>query len=193
MRRNPAAASRAMRRQAETEKKILRDVFEKDDIWFRTGDLMRKDARGYFYFVDRIGDTFRWKGENVSTTEVAEAIEHLPRRARRQCLRRQRSRPRRPRRHGRDRGRRQSAISRRCASTLRQRLPDYARPVFLRIRQDIEITATFKQKKIDLVKRGLRSRGDRRSDLLQRSGRQGVRAHRRSRSTSGSVRGEMRL
>ena len=67
--------------QAETDKKILRDVFEKGDVWFRTGDLMRKDENGYFYFVDRIGDTFRWKGENVSTTEVAEAIGQLRRRA----------------------------------------------------------------------------------------------------------------
>ncbi|HEY2135894.1 MAG TPA: AMP-binding protein, partial [Xanthobacteraceae bacterium] len=56
----------------ESERKILRDVFEPGDAWFRTGDLMRQDARGYFYFVDRIGDTFRWKGENVSTAEVAE-------------------------------------------------------------------------------------------------------------------------
>ena len=59
---------------AETDKKILRDVFEKGDTWFRTGDLMRKDKDGYFYFIDRIGDTFRWKGENVSTTEVEEAV-----------------------------------------------------------------------------------------------------------------------
>jgi len=50
----------------ETEKKIVRDVFEAGDAWFRTGDLMRKDERGHFYFVDRVGDTFRWKGENVS-------------------------------------------------------------------------------------------------------------------------------
>ena len=57
-----------------TEKKILRDVFVAGDMWFRTGDLMRRDRRGYFYFVDRIGDTFRWKGENVSTSEVAEAL-----------------------------------------------------------------------------------------------------------------------
>ena len=64
--------------KAETEKKILRDVFEKGDAWFRTGDLMRKDANGYFYFVDRIGDTFRWKGENVATSEVQEAITVFP-------------------------------------------------------------------------------------------------------------------
>src|SRR4029434_8711988 len=57
-----------------TERKILRDAFEAGDSFFRTGDLLKQDAEGYFYFVDRIGDTFRWKGENVSTQEVAEAL-----------------------------------------------------------------------------------------------------------------------
>jgi len=54
-----------------TRSKVLRDVFASGDAWYRTGDLMRRDEQGFFYFVDRIGDTFRWKGENVSTTEVA--------------------------------------------------------------------------------------------------------------------------
>ena len=61
-----------------TEKKVLRDVFVKGDIYFRTGDLIRQDDQGYFYFVDRIGDTFRWKGENVSTNEVAEILSVFP-------------------------------------------------------------------------------------------------------------------
>jgi len=57
--------------ERETEKKILRDVFAPGDAWMRTGDLMRRDVEGFYEFVDRIGDTFRWKGENVSTAEVA--------------------------------------------------------------------------------------------------------------------------
>jgi len=57
---------------------MLRDVFEPGDVWIRTGDLMRKDELGYFYFVDRIGDTFRWKGENVATCEVSEVICAFP-------------------------------------------------------------------------------------------------------------------
>src|SRR5262249_60582927 len=63
---------------AQTNRKILRDVFAKGDAWFRTGDLLRRDADDYFYFVDRIGDTFRWKGENVSTNEVAERLTAFP-------------------------------------------------------------------------------------------------------------------
>jgi fatty-acyl-CoA synthase len=59
-----------------TAKKILHDVFKKGDQYFRSGDLLRRDADGFYYFVDRIGDTFRWKGENVSTAEVADVITH---------------------------------------------------------------------------------------------------------------------
>jgi fatty-acyl-CoA synthase len=57
-----------------TEAKILRDVLRPGDQWFRTGDLLRQDEDGDFFFVDRIGDTFRWKGENVSTDEVTAAL-----------------------------------------------------------------------------------------------------------------------
>lgn len=60
--------------QAATNKKILRDVFKKGDAWFRTGDVMRWDSEGRLYFHDRIGDTFRWKSENVSTAEVAQVL-----------------------------------------------------------------------------------------------------------------------
>src|SRR6202012_3749803 len=63
---------------AASERKILRDVFKPGDRWFRTGDLMRHDQAGFFYFVDRLGDTFRPKGENVSTTEVAGLIAAFP-------------------------------------------------------------------------------------------------------------------
>ncbi|KAL1858586.1 long-chain fatty acid transporter fat1 [Paecilomyces lecythidis] len=57
-----------------TNGKILRDVFTKGDAWYRTGDTLRWDDEGRWYFSDRIGDTFRWKGENVSTSEVAEVL-----------------------------------------------------------------------------------------------------------------------
>ncbi len=61
---------------AATQKKVLRDVFKPGDAWFATGDLMLQDRDGYFYFVDRIGDTFRWKGENVSTTRGGRTAVH---------------------------------------------------------------------------------------------------------------------
>jgi fatty-acyl-CoA synthase len=61
-----------------SEDKILRNVFEDGDAWYRTGDLMRRDQQGFFYFVDRTGDTFRWKGENVSAAEVAGVIAACP-------------------------------------------------------------------------------------------------------------------
>src|SRR6202035_747198 len=55
-------------------RKVLRNVFKRGDSWYRTGDLMRIDEHGFYYFVDRVGDTYRWKGENVSTAEVLTAI-----------------------------------------------------------------------------------------------------------------------
>jgi fatty-acyl-CoA synthase len=139
--------------KADDERKILRDVFEKGDLWFRTGDLMRKDEDGYFYFVDRVGDTFRWKGENVSTTEVAEAMTAFP-----GVLEANVYGVHVPGKDGRTgmaalvcEGALDLAAFRRH---LVEHLPDYARPVFLRIRGQIEVTSTFKQKKADLVRQG---------------------------------------
>ena len=64
--------------RTSTDSKILRDVFQKGDVYFRTGDVLRWDGEGRFFFVDRIGDTFRWKAENVSTNEVSEAFGVVP-------------------------------------------------------------------------------------------------------------------
>ena len=76
--RATAATSRATRAPPRAKRKVLRDVFKPGDSWFRTGDLMRIDERGFYYFVDRVGDTFRWKGENVATAEVAAALMACP-------------------------------------------------------------------------------------------------------------------
>jgi len=64
--------------KAATEKKILRDVFIKGDAYLLSGDLLKRDSEGFFYFVDRIGDTFRWKGENVATREVETLLKDFP-------------------------------------------------------------------------------------------------------------------
>jgi len=138
---------------AENARKILRDVFANGDAWFRSGDLMREDADGYFYFIDRIGDTFRWKGENVSTTEVSETITGFPGIHEANVYGVEVA--------GREGRAGMAAIV--CEpgldlaalrTYLAARLPDYARPLFVRIRDAIEVTATFKQKKLDLAREG---------------------------------------
>ncbi len=61
-----------------TRKKFVKDVFKKGDIYYRTGDALRRDRDGRWYFMDRLGDTFRWKSENVSTAEVGLAMGEFP-------------------------------------------------------------------------------------------------------------------
>jgi fatty-acyl-CoA synthase len=136
-----------------SERKVLRNVFKVGDAWFRTGDLMRKDGKGYFYFVDRVGDTFRWKGENVSTAEVATKISAYS--GVLEAIVYGVSIPGTEGRAGMaavvagkdfDLG----VLYRHIAETM----PDYARPLFLRICDRIETTATFKSKSQELAREG---------------------------------------
>ena len=140
-------------REEDSERKILRNVFAPGDAWYRTGDLMRKDAQGFFYFVDRVGDTFRWKGENVSTCEVAEAISAFSGIAQATVYG-----VAIPKTDGRA-GMAALVIEQdidlaALQEHLADRLPAYARPLFLRLRRELEVTATFKHKKADLVRDG---------------------------------------
>ena len=135
----------------DSERKILRDVFAPGDAWYRTGDLMRVDAAGFFYFVDRVGDTFRWKGENVSCSEVAEAIMAFPRI--KEATVYGVAVP------GSEGAAGMAALVVDGAldlaafrAHLARGLPSYARPLFLRISDRIEVTATFKHRKLELMR-----------------------------------------
>jgi fatty-acyl-CoA synthase len=136
-----------------SERKVLRNVFKEGDAWYRTGDLMRRDAAGFYYFVDRLGETFRWKGENVSTAEVMGALTAAP--------------------HVLDgvvfgvavpgtEGRAGMAalvvddhfdlgVFR---AHIAAQLPAYARPVFVRLVHALDLTGTFKPRKVELVREG---------------------------------------
>jgi fatty-acyl-CoA synthase len=138
---------------AETEKKILRDVFAPGDVWFRTGDLMRLDARGFYHFVDRVGDTFRWKGENVATSEVEEALLT--------CDGVQQAIVYGVRVPGCEGRAGMAALVVGAGFDLAElhrhvaeRLPEYARPIFLRLRPTLDVTETFKQTNRRLIEEG---------------------------------------
>ena len=143
-----------------SESKILRDVLVKGDAFFRTGDVMRWDHEGRWYFCDRIGDTFRWKSENVSTAEVGEALGMHPR-----ILEANVYGVEVPHHDGRAG----------CAAVLfsegespvtellldgvakhaKEKLPKYAVPSFLRVVRGIVATGTNKQQKAGLRKEGI--------------------------------------
>ncbi len=138
---------------AASEKKILRDVFAPGDRWYRTGDLMRQDAQGFFYFVDRVGDTFRWKGENVSTAELAGVIAQVP-----GVMDVAVYGVEVPQADGRA-GMAALVVGKDfdlavLRSALVAQLPAYARPVFLRVLGTLEITGTFKLRKQELMQEG---------------------------------------
>ncbi len=138
-----------------TEKKIIRNVFEEDDAWFNSGDLMRRIDAGFtlgfphYQFVDRVGDTFRWKSENVSTNEVGEILNGFPQV-----------------RFSNVYGVEVPAADGRAGMAalilgdgvesldlaafsdyVNRELPSYARPVFLRVLSDMDVTGTFKMMK----------------------------------------------
>lgn len=136
-----------------TEKKILRNVFEPGDRWLRTGDLMRKDEEGYVYFVDRTGDTFRWKGENVSTSEVSNALSLIDGIATANVYGVEIP--------GTDGKAGMAAITlngdvdfESLHYELSASLPSYAIPIFLRIQREAETTGTLKFRKVELMTEG---------------------------------------
>jgi acyl-CoA synthetase (AMP-forming)/AMP-acid ligase II len=147
---------------AASEKKLLNDAFESGDSYFNTGDLVRDQGMRHIAFVDRLGDTFRWKGENVATTEVEKGLNahpdieesvvygvEVP---------------------GADGRAGMAAITPRqdlnsvdwadLTRHLKGELPAYAVPVFLRSRPEQEVTGTFKYRKVELKKEGYSPEGD---------------------------------
>ena len=141
-----------------TRKKVLKDVFEDGDAYFRSGDLLKVDEDGYFYFVDRIGDTFRWKGENVSTNEVAEVVSVVSGVEEANVYGVEIA--------GTDGRAGMAALVTTDAFDLdafgrkvEQELAAYARPLFVRLLPQMEITGTFKHRKVDLVKDGFDPKG----------------------------------
>jgi fatty-acyl-CoA synthase len=139
--------------KAASERKVLRDVFEPGDAWFRTGDLMHKDAAGFFYFDDRIGDTFRWKGENVASQTIYDVVAQCPgvREAAVYGVRV-------PHADGRagmaaiaaDEGFSLEPL----ADRVIKHLPSFARPHFIRLMTRLPLTETFKLKKQELARDG---------------------------------------
>ena len=139
--------------KAASEKKVLHDAFRKGDAWFRTGDLLSQDRGGYFYFVDRIGDTFRWKGENVSTHEVADALGAVP--GVKEASVYGVAVP-----HAEGRAGMAAIVTGDdfdlgvLSARIGQALPAYAQPLFLRLTAALAVTGTFKPRKMGLVADG---------------------------------------
>ena len=143
-------------------------MFARGDAWFRTGDLMRLDEAGFFHFVDRVGDTFRWKGENVATSEVNEAVVECP-----GVVDATTYGVDIPGRDGR------AGMAAIVADDgfdladfgdhLSRRLPAYACPVVIRFCDVLDTTETFKQKKQQLAREGFDPRLRHRSPVLHRT------------------------
>ncbi|MDO8330618.1 MAG: long-chain-acyl-CoA synthetase [Fluviicoccus sp.] len=140
---------------AAGEKKLFRDVFKQGDVWFNSGDLVRDQGLRHIQFVDRVGDTFRWKGENVATGEIEgvlarePSVDHgvvygvsVP---------------------GCDGRAGMAAITlkpgvsfdgKALADSFDQALPAYAVPLFIRLQTEQQTTGTFKYRKVELKQEG---------------------------------------
>jgi len=138
-----------------TEKKLVRNAFKDGDVWFNTGDLMRSQGFGHAAFTDRLGDTFRWKGENVATTEVEAAVSTDPQveeatvfgvevegaggKAGMAAIQLKEGK---------------EFDGKALAKAVYEHLPGYAVPLFVRITSELAHTSTFKSQKGDLRKQG---------------------------------------
>ncbi|XP_030622422.1 very long-chain acyl-CoA synthetase [Chanos chanos] len=139
----------------QTEKKRLSNVFEKGDLYFNSGDLLKIDEENFVYFQDRVGDTFRWKGENVATTEVSDILSMAASIEEANVYG-----VKVPGHEGRigmaavtlKEGKEFDCVDTYCH--LANYLPVYARPHFIRIQNALEVTGTFKMKKVKLVEEG---------------------------------------
>jgi fatty-acyl-CoA synthase len=138
-----------------SERKLVRDAFEPGDAWFRTGDLLRRDDDGYYYFVDRIGDTFRWKGENVATQEVADVLNAAPAVSETNVYGVEVP--------GEDGRAGMAAVVLAPGRDFdadafyvhaERHLPSYARPAFVRLVPEMDVTGTLKQRKLALAAEG---------------------------------------
>ncbi|XP_032437651.1 long-chain fatty acid transport protein 2 [Xiphophorus hellerii] len=139
----------------QTEKKRLYDVLKKGDLYFNTGDLLRFDHEKFVYFQDRVGDTFRWKGENVATSEVADILTLAA------CILEANVYGVKVEGHEGRIG--MAAVTLKEGETFDSAavykqvvsyLPAYARPRFLRVQPSLEMTGTFKMRKVKLVEDG---------------------------------------
>ncbi|CAH8874549.1 unnamed protein product [Trichobilharzia szidati] len=159
--RNPSRMFDGYVSRQESERKVIRNVLRKGDMWFASGDLMCCDEYGYIYFIDRLGDTYRWRGENVSTAEVErildQAVGSLTTTVYGVCI---------PGTEGKagmaaialeelklSPDEEENLISR-IHKEFTEHLPPYARPIFLRLCQRLEMTGTFKIRKQEVSRLG---------------------------------------
>ncbi|CAB3249823.1 unnamed protein product [Arctia plantaginis] len=151
---NPARAFLGYVDKEASDKKIVRNVFTHGDSAFISGDILIADELGYLYFMDRTGDTFRWRGENVSTTEVEASVSRVT--EQRDAVAYGVEIPNTDGRAGMcgivdENG---TLDLDKLAKDIAKDLPKYARPIFIRIMTSVDMTGTFKMKKTDLQKEG---------------------------------------